>query len=223
MLPWILLAEAKLPDNNGIMTLHQRGNDQVIRVNNIELMSTRTHGSEDALGERGCQPIASRPNAQVLVGGLGMGFTLAAALKTLQADASVTVAELVSTVAEWNQGSLGDAAGRPLDDPRTILHIGDVLDVIKRSNASWDAILLDVDNGPEGLTKPNNDALYGTKGLGIIEAALKPGGILGVWSASEAPEFTRRLEKNGFSAKTSPAYAHGERGRRHLIWIATRK
>lgn len=223
MLPWQLLDQTELPDNHGLMTLHQRGQDLVIRVNNLELMSTRMHGSEDALGERGCQPIAHRPAPNVLIGGLGMGFTLAAALKTLPPDARATVAELVPAVIDWNRGPLARPAGQPLDDPRTEVYTGDVLDLIKNSQKHWDAILLDVDNGPEGLTKSDNDSLYSLTGLARINTALTPGGILGVWSASEEPAFTRRLERAGFTPKTSFAHAHGSRGRRHVIWIATKK
>ncbi|MBA2660766.1 MAG: hypothetical protein H0U74_00600 [Bradymonadaceae bacterium] len=223
MKPWELLDQSEIPGQQGQLTLHRHDRDMVIRINGQELMSTRWHASEDALGEVGCAPIANRTGAQVMIGGLGLGFTLAAALKALKADAKVVVAELVPAVVRWNRGPLGDAAGRPMDDARVEIYDGDVVDCIALHKARWDAILLDVDNGPEALTKKSNNALYGPEGLATAHAALKPGGMFAVWSVSEEKTFSRRLEKTGFRVETKSIYASGTRGRRHVIWFATKK
>lgn len=200
-----------------------RGWEFAIRVEGRELMNNQVHGSEDALADIACARMAKRDDARVLVGGLGMGFTLAAALRGVGPEGSVTVAELVPAVVKWNRGDLGAASGRPLDDPRTIVYDGDVQDQIKGKHAEWDAILLDVDNGPHGLTRASNDGLYSWEGLEASFKALREGGILGVWSSVEDNGFTRRIERAGFGVEVVHVRARGKKGgHRHLVWLGTR-
>jgi len=184
-------------------------------------MNTRLHGSEDALATLACERIADHPAPKVLIGGLGMGFTLAAALQSLGDTAEVTVAELVPEVEHWNLGPLGAAAGYPLKDPRARVHIGDVVQLIKSSPACYDAILLDIDNGPEGLTRKENDWLYTPAGIEAAQEALRPEGILAYWSAGQDPTFTERLKRAGLSAEAITVRAHRPgKGAKHVIWLA---
>lgn len=220
MKAWELLEQVELGNHEGLMSLHRRDGEMVIRVNGHELMNTRAHGSEDALGALGCAALAGQPGARVLIGGLGMGFTLAAALAVLGADAEVVVAELVPEVVAWNRAALGAAAGHPLDDPRVKVYAGDVSTLIRESRTTWDAILLDVDNGPEALTQAANDGLYGKPGLAAARAALRAGAVFGVWSVSRDAAFQRRLERAGFRVSTRSVFANGQRGRRHILWLA---
>jgi len=185
-------------------------------------MSTRTHGSEDALGELACSKIARRARPRVLIGGLGMGFTLAAALRHLGTNAEVVVAELVPGVVRWNRGPLGELAGHPLRDERVTLREGDVAKLLKVGRQTYDAILLDVDNGPEGLTRKNNNWLYSIDGLTASYAALRPKGFLAVWSASPDRNFTGYLRKVGFKVKQIPVRAQDDKGEIHTIWLAER-
>jgi spermidine synthase len=221
-----LLDSAPIPGNGGEMKLFRHGDDFSIRVSGNraggggELMNSRMHGSEDKLAELACARIAGRVAPRVLVGGLGMGFTLAAALRYLGADAEVTVAELVPAVIAWNRGPLGACAGNPLDDARTRVHEGDVAGVLRTQRDAFDAILLDVDNGPEGLTHKANDWLYSPEGLKAAQAALRAGGVLAVWSAGPDPRFTLRLRKCGYRVEEKNVRAHGNKGARHLIWFA---
>ena len=193
MIPWQLLGSSDVPGEPQPLTLHQRGSEFVIRIGALALMSSTAHGSEEALAELACTRLAGREGLRVLVGGLGMGFTLAAALRTLPASARVEVAELVPAVIEWNRGPLAHLAGRPLDDPRVTVHAGDVGDSIRVKRARLDAILLDVDNGPNGLTRAENDGLYSARGLAEAMSALKPGGLFGVWSVQPDAEFALSL------------------------------
>ena len=197
---WQTLAAVDIPNGGGTLTLAQRDKEFSIRLSGIrgELMNSRVHGSEEALAELGCARLASVAGARVLVGGLGMGFTLAASLQAVPASAAVTVAELIPAVVDWNRGPLGDCAGRPLDDRRTRVHIGDVADLVAGSDNAFDAILLDVDNGPEGLTQVDNQRLYSAAGLRALHRALGPEGTLAVWSAGPDPQFVIRLKKTGF-------------------------
>lgn len=222
MIPFEFLDSAKIPGNSEELRLYRRGNEYSIRLSNYELMNSRMHGSEDALGERACKKIAGRPCARVLIGGMGMGYTTAAALKLLGADAHVVVAELVSAVVEWNRGALADLAGHPLDDKRVTVQETDVAKVLRAERNAFDAILLDVDNGPEGLTRQRNDWLYTQDGLNAAFAALRPGGILAIWSAGPDRLFIRRLRKVGFKVEEITARAHRSRGSRHIIWLAER-
>src|SRR5690606_5955636 len=219
---WTLLGSTPIPGGGGELRLSQRGNEFSIKIagRGGELMNSRMHGSEDALAELACKPMLDRPQPRVLIGGLGMGFTLAAALKALGPNAEVMVAELVPAVVEWNRGPLGECAGNPLQDPRTRIHIGDVAEVLRVETKAFDAILLDVDNGPEGLTHKDNDWLYSLDGLEAAASALRPEGILAVWSAGPDQLFTIRLRKIGFRVETRTVRAHNGKGSRHTIWLA---
>lgn len=223
----LLLDHAPIPGSGDELRLYADGGHFSIKIASLkggggsELMSTRMHGSEDALAEVACTRIAARPGVRVLIGGLGMGFTLAAALARLGADARVTVAELVPAVVAWNRDALGAHAGHPLADPRVEVHEGDVGNLVRAGRAGWDAILLDVDNGPQGLTRRANDALYDEAGLAGAWRALRPGGVLAVWSAHPDRAFTERLRRCGFDVEEVPVRAHGGKGSRHRIWLAT--
>ncbi len=183
-------------------------------------MNSRAYGSEVALAELGCGRLESVDDARVLVGGLGMGFTLAAALRTVPENARVTVAELIPDVVEWNRGPLGECAGQPLQDPRTQIHLGDVKELLIGDKLRFDAILLDVDNGPEGLTHSDNQWLYSLEGLEDIFHTLRPEGILAVWSAGPDSMFTIRLKKIGFKVDVRTVRARPGKGSRHTIFLA---
>lgn len=189
----------------------------------IELMNSRLSGSEEALASLTCSRLRSRPRAHVLIGGLGMGFTLRTALATLGPDAAVTVAELAPEVVAWARGPLAVIHGQSLSDPRVTIVEGDVGDLVGGGPARYDAILLDVDNGPDGLTRAANDDLYDAYGLGEAHAALRPGGILAVWSATPHPVFAKRLRAAGFGVEEVRVSANGRGGgARHVIWLATK-
>ncbi len=223
MIPQILLDSAQVPGNGGELRLYQRGNDFSISiVGHGELMNSRVHGSEDALAELSCARLVDCLNPRLLIGGLGMGFTLAAALRHISEHAEVVVAELVPAVVQWNKGPLGEHSGFPLQDSRVTLHERDVARIIKAEQQAYDAILLDVDNGPEGLTRKKNDWLYGMDGLNAAYAALRPQGVLAVWSAGPAQDFLQRLHKVGFEVEEVRVRAHGKKGTRHIIWFAKR-
>ncbi|OEU74233.1 MAG: hypothetical protein BA874_02695 [Desulfuromonadales bacterium C00003068] len=224
MTPWKLLDVGSIPNNGGELRLHQRSDEFMISiVGGGVLMTTRMHGSEDVLAERACSGLAGSSSANVLIGGLGMGFTLASALTHLGSEAQVTVAELVPKVIQWNQGELGKAAGCPLDDQRVKVFEGDVGTLIRKGSSTYDAIILDVDNGPDGLTRKGNNWLYTHKGLMASCAALRPRGILAVWSAADDRSFTERLKKVGFTVETIQVGAHNNKGQKHTIWLARRK
>lgn len=223
MIPWILLDEAPVPDGRGELQLFQRGEEFSIRiVGRGELMNSRAHGSEDALAALACERLAERTHPRILIGGLGMGFTLAAALRELGPEAQVVVAELVPAVVAWNRGTLAALAGNPLQDPRVTVREMDVGKIMKAERKAFDAILLDVDNGPEGLTRDANDWLYGPVGVLAACEALRPNGILAVWSAGQDREFTDRLRQAGFETEEVRVRARGTKGSRHLIWLARR-
>jgi len=223
---FILLDTAPIPGTTDALCLFEYGDDFVIKIQGGkggQLMNTRTHGSEDALATIPCSALSSKAGARVLIGGLGMGFTLAAALKQLAPSAEAVVAELVPGVIEWNQGALGEKSGKPLSDPRTRVVNQDVAELLKNEPGGFDAIMLDVDNGPEGLTQKSNSWLYSPGGLEACARALRPKGTLAVWSASADRAFSQRLGKAGFKAREEQVYAHGNSGTRHTIWIAQRK
>jgi spermidine synthase len=218
---WTQLGEAPIPGTGQSLTLHRDKDDFYIRISGGgELMSSRRHGSEDALGHLPCKRLANSESARVLVGGLGMGFTLAAALNVVGSSAEVTVAELIPEVVDWNRGPLGDCSDRPLDDPRTHVFVGDVAEVLAASPGYFDVIALDVDNGPEGMTQSDNDRLYAIPGISAAKEALKPGGILAYWSAARDPGFLKRLRQCGFRVEEVMVHAHGKKGARHYIWLA---
>lgn len=216
MKPWETLARTVTPDGSAL-ELWRHDEDYVIRAAGYDLMTSRQHGSEDAMMALACPEPGA--DACVLVGGLGMGFTLAATLALLPATAKVVVSELVPAIVEWNRGPLAHLAGSALDDPRTEIAIGDVADVIRRSEARFDAILLDVDNGPDAPTQRGNAWLYGPAGLAAIKRALRPGGALAVWSVRGGANFERPLRVAGFAAATHAVAAHGRRGPRHVVFV----
>lgn len=223
MIPWEFLGSAQVPGSGGELRLYRRGGEFSIRVNDSELMNSRVHGSEDALAELACARIADRLCPRVLIGGLGMGYTVAAALRRLGAGGRVIVAELVSEVVKWNRGPLAGLAGNPLEDERVSVREVDVGRILHEEHGEYDAVLLDVDNGPEGLTRKGNDRLYSQAGLYEAFAALRPGGVLAVWSAGPDQAFTRRLRRAGFEVEEVRVRARGPRGGgRHTIWIAGR-
>lgn len=220
MNPWVLLDEVEVPGDGSAMKLYQRAFEFSISVKNDELMNSRMHGSEDALAELACKQVTDRENPRVLIGGLGMGFTLRAALDNLGENAEVVIAELVPAVVKWNRTHLAELANKPLEDSRTTLRESDVGLVINEQASAYDAILLDVDNGPDALTHEGNDRLYTRGGINAAMKALKPGGILGVWSAEPDPSFTKRLRGAGFKIEEVTVRARGTKGRRHTIWLA---
>jgi spermidine synthase len=226
MLPWVQLAVAAIP-GGGELRLKRRGTEFSIMLGANELMNSRLSGSEQALATLGCEAARIRKGASVLIGGLGMGFTLRAALAVLPADARITVAELVPEVAAWARAEMAPVFGRCLADPRVTISIGDVSTLISTARSSFDAILLDVDNGPDGLTTDANDRLYGASGLRQSLAALKPGGALAVWSAHPAATFGARLNKAGFTVSEHRVRARGKGrggkgGAKHVIWVAVK-
>jgi spermidine synthase len=223
MIPRIVLGESVTPDGAPI-TLTREGVSFVVRVAGVPLMSSRVHGSEEAMAEVGCAGLAARAGVRVLVGGLGLGYTLRAVLDALAADAEVLAAELLPVLVAWNRGPLGPLANHPLDDPRTRLFEGDVGIPIRNPGPRFDAILLDVDNGPEAFTVASNASLYGRAGLARLHAALRPGGRLVVWSAIESPAFQRALRSAGFREEVRAVRARGavRKGARHWLFVAQR-
>ena len=221
MLPWIQLDSATIPGESGELRLKQRGSEFSIMLGANELMNSRLSGSEEALATLSWERIKTHPKPRVLIGGLGMGFTLRAALAVLPEDAGVTVAELVPAVVTWARGPMAEVFKGCLDDPRVGIHQGDVGEAIRAGKAAYDAILLDVDNGPDGLTRKSNDRLYDFAGLRAAHDALRPGGVLAVWSSGPDPHFTRRLKDSVFSVDAVNTRANGKRGGgRHVIWLA---
>ena len=202
----------------------RRGAEFSIKLGTNELMNSRLSGSEAALATLAAKKIEAIKKPQLLIGGLGMGFTLRAALAVLGPKARITVAELVPAVIAWARGPMAEIFGDSLDDPRAKILSADVIEVIASKPQAFDAILLDVDNGPEGLIRKANDALYDAKGLKAIHRALKPGGVLAVWSSGPHPAFSKRLRDAGFEVNEVAVRATTKRsGARHLIWFATRK
>jgi len=223
MSTWTLLETAQIPGTDNELCFYQSEDHFSISINSGgQLMNTIEHASEDSLAKLACDKIASRTSTRILIGGLGMGFTLAAALNHLGDDAEVVVGELVPAVVAWNRGPLGKHAGEPLKDSRTTLREGDVAKIIRAERQTFDAILLDVDNGPEGLTRKKNNWLYSMDGLTESYTALRPGGILAIWSAGPDRNFMERLRKVGFSVKQVRVRAAGKKGDLHAIWLAER-
>lgn len=217
-----LIGVAEVPGGPPLR-LFRRGGDFMIVLERNELMSTRMHGSEVALGTMACDRLAGRPAPHLLIGGYGMGFTLRAVLARLGADAQVTVAELVPGIIEWARGPMAALTDGCLDDRRVTLAMGDVAAAIGQATAAYDAILLDVDNGPDGLTRPANDGIYSSAGLAAAKKALRPGGVLAIWSASPDTAFGRQLERAGLTVETVKVRARENgKGPAHVIWFATR-
>jgi len=223
MIPWLQLDTARVPGADVQLRLMQRGAEFSMMLGQNELMSSRLSGSEEALATLACRRIETVKSPHLLIGGLGMGFTLRAALAVLGSDARIMVAELVPAVIAWARGPMADIFGDSLDDPRASIREADVVDVIRSHDSAFDAILLDVDNGPEGLIRKANDALYDLKGLNAIRRALRPGGVLAVWSSGPNPLFSKRLRAAGFDVNEVAVRATTKRsGARHVIWFATK-
>ncbi|MDO9498496.1 spermidine synthase [Falsiroseomonas sp.] len=207
MVPRVLIASAEVPGGGEALRLIRRGDEFSIMLGSNELMNSRLSGSEAALANLACEAIEDRASPHVLIGGLGMGFTLRAALAVLEKDATVSVAELVPAVVDWARGPLAHIHGDSLADPRVQIAIADVGDLIRAGRASYDAILLDVDNGPDGLSRAQNDSLYDVAGLSAARASLRPGGVLAIWSSASDRAFTQRLRRLGFAVEETAVRA----------------
>ncbi|MFG1409689.1 spermidine synthase [Xanthobacter sp. VTT E-85241] len=223
MIPWLLLDTAEVPDGGGTLRLMRRGTEFSIMAGATELMNSRLSGSEEALAALASARLLASPAPRVLIGGLGMGFTLRAALAAFGPEARIVVAELVPAVVGWARGPMAALYGDCLADPRLELWTGDVAALIRAEVDAFDAILLDVDNGPDGLTRAANDSLYDAAGLRAALRALRPGGLLAVWSSGPDAGFTQRLKRSGFAVEEVRVRANGKRGgARHVIWVATK-
>jgi spermidine synthase len=219
MKPQSTLGTATTPDGRQLV-LYERDGVYFIRVDGLELMSSRAHGSEEALARLALARTRSR-SPKVLVGGLGMGFTLRAVLDAVADDAEITVAEILPAVVAWNRDHLAELAHRPLDDPRVIIEVRDVAEVLGSSRRAFDVVLLDVDNGPVAFTTSGNQRLYSRRGLERIRRALRPGGVLGVWSADPDSRFVKRLAEAGFRVDEQRVPARGAgKGPRHTLFMA---
>jgi len=220
MLPWVHLDTAAVP-GGGELKLMRRGNEFSILAGSVTLMNSRMSGSETVLAELACDRLRGRRNCSMLIGGYGMGFTLRAALSGLGLDARILVAELVPAVVDWARGPMAELTAGCLDDSRVGIRNADVGEVIASARSRFDAILLDVDNGPDGLSRSANDRLYDMRGLEAARRALRPKGLLAVWSAAPNKAFRRRLGQAGFAVDEIEARANKGRGARHVVWIAT--
>ena len=222
MIRWSHIDTTTMPDGGGELRLMQRGAEFSIMSGGIELMNSRVSGSERALATLACERLRDRPRPHILIGGFGMGFTLRAALEVLGPEAKVTVAELVPAIVAWARGPMAHISGACLQDRRLTIQEGDVGDLIRSAAGAYDAILLDVDNGPEGLSRKANDRLYDPEGLAAARRALRPGGVLAVWSSAPDAKFTQRLRRAGYAVDEQRVRASGGgRGARHMIWLAT--
>lgn len=247
MKPWQLLAEARTPDGT-LLSLTRRDTELVIMAGGRILMSSRMHGSEEAMAEMACKRLGLRgpgvgpalrlahrsplreggslgeggAGACVLIGGLGLGYTLRATLDLLPADATVVVSELIPAIVEWHKGPLAGLAGNPTADKRVAIEVRDVIATLRSSAGRFDAVLLDIDNGPEAFTESGNAGLYNDRGIATIKAALKPGGVLAVWSAWEDRRFEQRLKYAGFKVEVERVRARLKKGGpRHTIFLGT--
>lgn len=221
MKPLERLGETRAPDGTPI-ALTRRGTEFMILADGMPLMTSAMHGSEEALATLGCRDIRGR-TPHVVIGGLGMGFTLRAALDVLPPGAIVTVAELIPAVVDWNRGPLGPLAGHPLNDGRVRIELIDVRDLLRQSRAAFDAILLDVDTAPNALTLASNQWLYSDAGIAAARTALRPGGMLAVWSTHDVASYVARLRRAGFDVRVETVSARQEqRGSRHTIFLARR-
>ena len=221
MIPWVHLDTATVP-GGGDLRLMRRGNEFSILAGAVTLMNSRMSGSEIALAELACDRLHGRKTCTMLIGGYGMGFTLRAALARLGSDARVVVAELAPGILQWARGPMAELTAGCLDDPRVSVMEADVGSLIAAAHARFDAILLDVDNGPDALSRSTNDQLYDSRGLKAARNALRPGGLLAVWSAAPNSEFKHRLGRAGFAVEEITARAHKGRGGRYVIWMAAK-
>ncbi|MBN2798820.1 MAG: hypothetical protein JXX28_06690 [Deltaproteobacteria bacterium] len=227
MRAWDIVDHEDLPYEDGTIYLMERGSEYVIAVNGRELMGNRMHGSEDALADYACDRLEVLDDAKVLVGGLGMGFTLAAVLRRIGPSGVATVAELMTAVVKWNRDYVGRAAKHPLRDPRVQIHLGDVAEPIETHTDYWSAILLDVDNGPQALTRPTNGWLYSDDGITVARNSLITGGILGIWSVFPDDDLTDRLSALGFDAEmiqfTEDGRPTPDDDGVHVLWMARKR
>jgi spermidine synthase len=218
MKPFERLAAARTPEGTELV-LYRHDGMYLILAGGVELMSTRRHLSEDQLAEVACGPIRDLPDARVLIGGLGLGFTLRAALQTLRADAQVVVAELLAEVIEWNANPDYNISVEALRDPRVKVLQQDVIDVLREHPGAFDAIMLDTDNGPDGMLMSESARLYAAKGVETTVAALRPGGIIAYWSVGDDPRFVKLLRRTGLSVETLRIRAHDTTGPNHVIYL----
>jgi spermidine synthase len=223
MIPWEKIDTARIPGTDDELRLMRRGKEFSIMLGTNELMNSRLSGSEAALATLAAKKIEKLASPHMLIGGLGMGFTLRAALAVLGSKAQIVVAELVPSVVAWARGPMAEIFGDSLNDSRVSIRESDVTEIIRSHRSTFDAILLDVDNGPEGLTRKANDALYDQAGLKVAHTALRPGGVLAVWSSGSNPAFAKRLRSAGFEVNEVNIRATGRGGgARHVIWIANK-
>ena len=235
MIPRVLVATATIPEPNGPrgqsdelspgdeLRLYQRGDEYSIFVGNWELMNSRASSSEEELATLACDRIADKPKPVVLIGGLGMGFTLRAALDALPEDATVVVAELVPEVVEWNRTTLGHLADHPLNDPRVKVEVADLAEVLRRNKRTFDAVMTDIDNGPHSKTGPSEGWLYSRSGLRALSASIRVPGVATIWAAGPAKFFGENLRAAGFEVEEVRSRAKGGKGARFMIWVAERK
>jgi spermidine synthase len=221
MKPRIKIATARTPDG-GEMVLYQHDSDFAIEINGQDLMNSRHHESELALARLGCAHLDGRKAPKILIGGLGMGYTLRQALDMLSSDAQVVVGELLGAVVEWNREFFGELNGRPLGDKRVDLKTGDIVELISGSKSRFDSILLDIDNGPNAMTDSGNRRLYGRQGIGACRRALREQGCLAVWSAEPSKKFEQLLISCSFHVRRFrvPAYK-GSKSRSRFVWVAS--
>lgn len=219
MKPWDVIGRTRTPDGSELLLRHH-SSEYIILLNGQSLMSSRMHESEDALAVLGCHHARMLARPRVLVGGLGMGFTLRAALDVLPRSAFVHVVELIPAVVEWNQGPLGALAGHPLADPRVRIELGDVRGTMRSSQCRFDIVLLDVDNGPVALTVSSNAGLYDGEGVAVARASLRPGGVLAVWSPGDDRAFERRLRAAAFRVQRRHVSGRPNKGPRHTVVVA---
>jgi spermidine synthase len=223
MIPRELIDVARIPGSNDELRLFRRGADFMIVLDRNELMNSRMSGSEEVLATATCERLGARKAPHLLIGGYGMGFTLRAALRSLGTDAKLTVAELVPEIIDWARGPMAELAAGCLDDPRVSVVGDDVAALIDNGQGQYDAILLDVDNGPDGLTRASNGRLYSERGLEAAWRALRPGGILAIWSAAPDPRFARKFGSCGFAVDEVVTRARSNgKGARHVLWFGTR-
>ncbi|WP_187335945.1 spermidine synthase [Novosphingopyxis iocasae] len=222
MTPRELIDTAPIPGGDELK-LYRRGGDHIIVLDRNELMNSRMSGSEEALASLAAERLAGRKGQRWLIGGYGMGFTLRRALGLVEQDAKVDLVELVPQIVEWARGPMAELTGACLDDTRLSLRLGDVGETIRGAQECYDAILLDVDNGPDGLVRAGNDGLYGAAGIAAARRALKPGGLVAYWSAAPDPAFTKRLKASGLAVEEQMVRARSNgKGPRHTIWLASR-
>ena len=223
MIPWLQIDTTRVPGADVELRLMRRGDEFSMMLGQNELMSSRLSGSEEALATLACKRIETVKRPHLLIGGLGMGFTLRAALAVLGSDARIVVAELVPAVIAWARGPMAAIFGDCLTDPRADIREADVVEMVQSHKSAFDAILLDVDNGPEALIRKANDALYDLNGLKAILRALRTGGVLAVWSSGPNSSFSKRLRNAGFDVNEVAIRATTKRsGARHVIWFATK-